>query len=201
MELEEFKSAWQQRSVGGHWLSSPAAVSQSLQFLRTSAIRDLQRSDEVSRFIFCLLFALVLVGVSLVVMPPGASRIAAWLLAVVLFFDGITGMTLLARRFRAPATATIVEFISREQRHAEIRLRFDSYSRRLTLTLAAVALLIVLLAPRPLNLRENALDALARMAVLTAFLALAWRRAKSRSSEIRRELEGYLKDLEGNDFM
>ncbi len=197
MELERFKSAWQQRSVAGNPHSSRAPVSQSLHFLRTSAMRDLQRSDEVSRFIFSILFALVSVAVSLVVMPPGTSRIAAWLLALVLVVDGIMGMTLLACRFRAPATATMMEFISREQRHAEMRIRFETFTRRFTLALAAAALLIVLLAPRPLGLRESAMDSLARMAVLTAFLALAWRRAKSRSGDIRRELEGYLKDLEG----
>jgi hypothetical protein len=35
------------------------------------------------------------------------------------------------------------------------------------------------------------------MAIVTAFLGLAWRRAKSRSMEVRRELEHYLKELEG----
>jgi hypothetical protein len=196
MELEGFKSAWQKRSVESHSLSPPAQISRSLQFVRTSAIRDLQRSDELSRLVFCLLFAAVAIGASLVVMPPGAGRIAAWLFAMALLVDGFTGMALLARRFRAPATATMLEFVSREHRQAETRLRFERYSQRLVLILAAVALLVLLFAPRPINLRENSLDALERMAILTAFLAFAWRRAKSRSGEIRRELEHYLKDLE-----
>jgi len=196
MELEGFKSAWQKRSVEGHSLSPPVQISRSLQFVRTSAIRDLQRSDELSRLVFCLLFAAVAIGASLVVMPAGAGRIAAWLFAVALLVDGVTGMALLARRFRAPATATMLEFVSREHCQAETRLRFERYSQRLVLILAAVALLVLLFAPRPINLRENSLDALERMAILTAFLAFAWRRAKSRSRDIQRELEHYLKDLE-----
>jgi hypothetical protein len=197
VELEKFKSAWQQQSVEGSSLSSPARVSQSMQFVRASAIRDLQRSDELSRFVFCLLFALVAIGASLVVVPPGAGRVGAWLLVAALLADGIMGMALLARRFRAPATSTVMEFISLERRHAQIRLRYESHSRRLTFALATVALLVLLLAPRPLSPREDALDSLWRMVILTAFLALAWRRARLRSAEIRRELEGYLKDLEG----
>ena len=43
--------------------------------------------------------------------------------------------------------------------------------------------------------RESAYDALGRKAVVTAFLAVAWRKAKSRSAEIQRELEHYLDDL------
>jgi len=177
--------------------SSTAPVFQSLQFLRTSSMRDVQRSDELSRFISSLLFALVAIAVALVVMSPGVSRIAAWLLALVLIVDGITGMALLLHRLRAPATATMTEFISREERHAAMRVQLETYTRRFTLALAAVALLVVLFAPRSLSLRESAIDSLAGMAILTAFLALAWRRAKSRSNDIRRELEGYLNDLQG----
>lgn len=197
MELEGFKSAWQKQSAQSQSFSSPVRISRSQQFLRTSAIRDLQRSDELSRLVFCFLFALVAIGVSFIVIPPGAGRVAAWLFAAALLVDGIAGMALVLRRFGAPATATILEFISREYRQEETRLRFERYSKRFVFLLTAMALLILLFAPRPVNLRENALDALERMTVLTAFLAFAWRRAKSGSTEIRRELEHYLKDLEG----
>jgi hypothetical protein len=195
MDLEGFKAAWQKQSVEGRSLSSPASISRSLQFLRTSAIRDLQRSEELSRLIFSFLFALLAIGASLVVMIPGAGRIAAWLFAAALLADGIAGVALLARRFRQPATATMLEFISREHRQVQSRLRFERYSRWLMLILAAIVLLLLVFAPRPVNLRDNALDALQRMAIVTAFLAVAWRRAKSGSREVCRELERYLKDL------
>jgi hypothetical protein len=51
-------------------------------------------------------------------------------------------------------------------------------------------------APHPATVRENAFDALERMAILVAFLVVVWRHANSRSKDIRRELERYLKDLE-----
>lgn len=196
MELERFKSAWQQQSAGGHLVTSPARISRSLQFLRTSSIRDLQRSEELSRLVFSLLFALLAVGASVMVMGPGAGRIAAWLFAAALLADCVGGVALLARRFREPATANMLEFIKREQRQVETRLRLERYSQRLMFVLAAVALLLALFGPKPANLRENAFDALWRTAIVTAFLAVAWRRAKSRSKEIHRELGQYLKDLE-----
>ena len=196
MEFERLKSAWQSQSVTGH-LPSPAHLSQSLRFLRASAIRDLQRSDELSRFVFCLLFALVVVIVSLVMMSPGASRVVAWLFAAALFLDGAAGVVLLALRFREPATATLLEFIKRECRHVEARVRLERYSQRLIFILAAVALLLLIFTPRPIYLHQDAFDILGRMAVMTAFLAFAWRKAKSRSGEIRRELQRYLRDLEG----
>ena len=196
MELERYKSAWQKQTLQGHDLSTPAGISRSLQFLRTSAIRDLQRSDEVSRFVFCLLFALLAIGASFAVMTPGVGRIAAWLFAVALLVDGAAGLTLLARRYRRPATASMVEFISRERDQLEMRARFDRYSQGLMILLAAVTLLLLIFAPHPINLRDNALDALQRMAIVTAFLAVAWRRAKSRSREVSRELDRYLKDLQ-----
>jgi hypothetical protein len=196
MELEQFKSAWQSQPVEGHSLPSPVRISQSLQFLRTSVIRDLQRSDELSRLIFSFLFALVVVGVSFVLMTPGAGRKAAWLFATALLVDGVAGVALLARRFREPPTATLLDFIRREHRQVETRLRFERYSQRLMFLLAAAALLLLIFSPTPLNLRENLFDPFGRMVVVTGFLALAWRKAKSRSREIRREIERYLKDLE-----
>jgi hypothetical protein len=195
MELEAFKSAWQKQSVEDHPLSSQLRSSRSLQFLRTSAIRDLQRSEEVSRLVFSLLFALVVIGVSLVLLPMGPGRIAAWLFAAALLVDGLAGLMLLAGRMREPATTTMLDFVSREHRHAETRLRFERISQRLIFALGAVALVVLILSPRPLDSREDAFDMLGRMAIVTAFLAFAWRRVRSRSREIRRELEGYLKDL------
>ena len=196
MELEGFKSAWQKQAIEGRSLSSPASMSRSVQFLRTSAIRDLQRSEELSRFIFSLLFALVSIVGSFVVLPPGAGRVAAWLFAAALAVDGTTSLALLTRRLGAPVTATMREFISREHRQVETRLRFERYSQRLVFILTAIALLVLLFAPKPIELRAGALDALERMVILTAFLVLAWRRAKSRSREVHRELERYLKDLQ-----
>ena len=49
--------------------------------------------------------------------------------------------------------------------------------------------------PQPVNPREYTFDALGKMVILTAFLTVAWRQAKSRSRERRRELERYLEDL------
>jgi hypothetical protein len=195
MELEGFKSAWQKQSVEGHPLSSRLRNSRSLQFLRTSAIHDLQRSEELSRLVFSLLFALVLIGVSVVLMSPGPGRVASWIFAAALLVDGLAGVTLLAHRLREPVTTTVLEFISREHRHVEARLRVERYSQRLIFALGAVALLVLILSPRPLDSRANAFDVLGRMAVVTAFLAFAWRRVKSRSLETRRELERYLEDL------
>jgi hypothetical protein len=196
MELDGYKSAWQKRPVEENSLPSPARVSRSLQFLRASAIRDLQRSDELSRLVSCLLFSLVAVGASVLVIPPGAARIAAWIFAAALLLDGLAEMILLVRRHRQPATDTMLEFISREHRNVETRLRLERYSQRIMILLAVVALLLLFVAPRPVNGRESSLEVLERMAIVTAFLAVAWRRAKSRSTETRRELERYLRDLE-----
>ena len=195
MELEGFKSAWQKQSVEGHPLSSRLRSSRSLQFARTSAIHDLQRSEELSRLVFSMLFALVLIGVSVVLMSPGPGRVAAWIFAAALLVDGLAGVALLAHRLREPATTTMLEFISREHRHIEARLRVERYSQRLMFALGAVALLVLILSPRPVDSRADAFDILGRMAIVTAFLAFAWRRVKSRSPEIRRELERYLNDL------
>ncbi len=196
MELEGFKSVWQKRTVTDHSNSVAPLSSRTLQFVRTSALRDLQRSEELSRFIFCLLFACVALGASMVVLAPGAGRVAAWLFAAALLFDGVTGMALLTRRFHSPATSSILEFVSREHRLVEVRVRLERYSQWVVFILASIALLILLFAPRPADLHKNALDALERMVILTAFLAFAWRRAKSRSAEIRNDLEGCLRDLE-----
>ncbi len=195
MELEGFKSAWQNQSVEGDPLSSRLRNSRSLQFLRTSAIHDLQRSEELSRRVFSLLFALVVIGVSVVLMSAGPGRIAAWIFAAALLVDSLASVALLAHRLREPATTTMLDFISREHRHVEARLRVERYSQRLIFVLGAVALLLLILSPRPLDSRADAFDVLGRMAVVTAFLAFAWRRVKSRSLETRRELERYLNDL------
>jgi len=194
MELEGFKSAWQKRKIEGQNLGLAARTSRSLQFLHTSAARDLQRSEELSRLIFSFLFALVAIGASLEVMPPGAGRIIAWLFAAALVTDGIAGIVLVIRRLRQPATDTLVQFISREYRQLENRLRIEYYTHGLMLVLAAVALLLQIFGPRPTTFRDDVF----RMAIFTAFLAVAWRRgrSRSRSREIRHELQSYLKDLE-----
>jgi hypothetical protein len=196
MEFEGFKSAWLKQSAQGESLPSPTGISRSVQFVRTSAIRDLQRSDELSRLIFCLLFALVAVGASIKLMAPGAGRVSAWLFAAALLVDGVAGVALVARRFREPATTTVLEFIKREHQQVETRLRLERFTLRFMLVLAAAALLLLIFNPRPLDLHENLFEPFGRMAVVTGFLALAWRRAKSRSREIRRELQSYLTDLE-----
>jgi hypothetical protein len=54
-ELERYKAAWQKRPMEQPALASGTHISRSLPFLRTSAIRDLQRSEEVSRFIFVII--------------------------------------------------------------------------------------------------------------------------------------------------
>ena len=177
-------------------MSSHAHLSQSLLFLRTSAIRDLQRSEELSRLIFCFLFAALTIGASLIMMPQGWGRVAAWMFAAALVFDGIGGVALLARRLRVPATATMLEFIRQEHRQVEGRLWFERYSQCLMVIAAAAALLLAMFAPPPASLREGAYDALMRVAIVVAALTIAWRRAKSRSREMRRELESYLKDIE-----
>jgi len=190
MEFERFKSAWQKQSAEGH-----ALPSRSLQFVRTSAIRDLQRSDMVSRLVFNFLFALLAVGTSVTIMTAAPARIAAWLFAAALLADSIAGLMLLARRSGKPATATMMEFISREHRQIQSHVRLERYSQGVIFVLAALALLILVFARGPANVHEGSLDALQRMAIMTVFLAVAWRRAKSRSREIRSELEHYLNDL------
>jgi len=195
MELEGFKSAWQKRSVEGDSLTAPGRVSRSLQFLRTTSVRDLQRSEELSRLIFSFLFALIAVAAPLLIMPPGAGRVVAWLFAGALVADGIAGVALLIRRLREPVTTTMLEFISREHRLVDTRLRIERYSQGILLILAAFALFLQVFGPRPVNFSDDVL----RMGIVTAFLAFAWRKGKSRShsTELARELGGYVKDLQG----
>ncbi len=195
MELEEYKSAWQNRPLNGHAFPLPNGPSRSQQFLRTAAIRDWQKSEELSRFIFCLLFALLAVAVSIIVMTSGPARIGARLFAAALLIDGFAGLALFLRRLRQPATATMLEFISRERAQADARVRLERYSRGFMIALAVVALLLLLFAPGPINNVENALDAFQRMVMVTAFLFVAWRRARSRAREVRNELDRYLEDL------
>ncbi len=197
MEFEGFKSAWQKQPLGDQALfPSQASISRSLQFLRTSSIRDLHRSEELSRFIFSLLFALVAVGTSLKLMGPGVGRIAAWLFALSLLVDGVAGMALLTRRLHDSVTATTIDFIKREHRQVQTRVRLELYSQRFMIVLGLIALLLLIFSPTPIIQRQNIFEPFCRMAVVTAFLALAWRRAKSRSKETCRELEHFLNDLE-----
>jgi len=46
--------------------------------------------------------------------------------------EGLAGVALLAQRLRAPATVTILDFVSRECRQIEMRLRLETYTQRLT---------------------------------------------------------------------
>ncbi|MFB3904519.1 MAG: hypothetical protein ACE15E_13810 [Acidobacteriota bacterium] len=193
MELEGFKSAWQNRPLESGSLTARARVSRSLQFLRTTSVRDLQRSEELSRLIFSLLFALLLGALPLLIMPPGSGRVVAWLFAGALFADGVAGIVLLIRRLREPATSTVLEYISREHRLVDTRLRIERYSQGLMLMLAALALLLQVFGPDPVDFRDNVI----RMGILTAFLAVAWGKgkARARSTELAHELSGYLRDL------
>jgi len=127
-------------------------------------------------------------------MPPGAGRVVAWLFAAALLADGIAGVALWIRRKREPATTTMVEFISREHRLVDTRLQVERYSQAILLVLAGIALFLQVFGPRPVDFRDDVL----RMGIVTAFLALAWRKGKSRSrsTELARELGGYVKDLQ-----
>jgi len=197
MELEGFKSAWQRRPLESDRLAPRGRLSRSVQFLRTSAAHDLQRSEELTRLIFSFLFAFLAVAAPLVVMPPGAGRIVAWLFAAALLADGIAGIALLIRRLRQPATTTLLEFISTEHGLIERRLQLERYAQGVMLILAAVALALQVFGPRPVNFNDDVL----RMGFVTAFLAVAWFRGKSRSrsTAISQELESYLKDLRTAD--
>ena len=189
MELEVFKSAWRRHTLEGH-------LSRPVRFVRSTAIHDLQRSEEMSRLVFAGLFGLLALAVSFVVVPPGAARIGARMLAAALLGDAIAGVVLLARRARARPADSMVEFIARENRQLESRMRMERYSQWLTGVLGSVTLILLLFYPTPAGGREKALETLFRMVIMTAFLAVAWRRAKSRSKEIHRELQRYLRDFE-----
>jgi hypothetical protein len=190
MELEGFKWEWQKQSLE---FDPPGRTHLSTgQFWRRSASRDLERSDERARVAFAFLFALLAVGGSLAVVPPGPGQIVAWLFAAALTFDVVLGAVLLTRRYRKPATETILEFVSREHRYQSTRLRWEGYSQALMFLFAGVALLSAIVG-QPANI----VDGIVRMALGTILLAIALRRAKSRSRsyEICRELESHLKDL------
>ncbi len=196
MELDQYKSAWQRQSADGPDGSTPVHGSHSVHFLRASAIHDLLHSDDLTRLIFDLLFALLAVGVSFRVMPPGPGRIVAWLLAAMLTVDAITGLALVTRRLPRSKAASMLDFIRNECRQADARLQFDKFSQWIVFALAAAALLAALFGPKPVEPRTNAFDALARAAGVTACLAVAWRRAKSGTRDVRSELERHLKDLQ-----
>ncbi len=197
MEIEGFKTAWQSQGTMGHsLLSSRVPQSRSLQFLRASSIRDVHRSEEMSRLVFSFLFALLALGASIRILAPGASRIAGLLFAAALFADCCAGIALLTRRLHESVADTTVEFIRREHRQLQARLRLERLSQRLMLGLGLIALAIMLFNPSPVHLREYIFDPFYRMAIVTAFLALLWRRAKSRAKETDQELEQFLKDFE-----
>jgi len=197
MEFEGFKSAWQKQPLGEHsTFPSQSSISRSLRLLHTSSIRDLQRSEELSRFIISVLFALVAVGASMVLMAPGAGRVAAWLFALSLLADGIAGMALVTRRMNQSVADTTLDFIRREHRHVQTRVRLERYSQRLMVILGLIALGLLVFVPVSIAGHQNLFEPFCRVAVLTAFLTLVWRRAKSRSRETCRELEHFLNELE-----
>ncbi len=197
MEFEGFKSAWRNQPLGAHSMfPSQASISRSLQFLRTSSIRDLQRSEELSRFIFSLLFGLLAIGASFVLMGSAIGRIAAWLFALSLLADGAAGMTLLIRRMHDSVTSTTLDFIKREHGQVQARIRLERYSQRFMIVLGLLAILLLVFSPTPVIQRQNIFEPFCRVAVVTAFLALAWRRAKSRSKETCRELQSFLEEFD-----
>lgn len=195
MGMDMYKSAWQNRPPGDTILHGGEHLSRSVRFLRASAIRDLQKSEEVSRLVFGVLFALVAVGATSALMTAGGARIASWLLASALLADSFAGFLLLASRFRERGTVTMLEYVSRELRHLQKRLRFERTFHRLLVALGGITLLVFYFTPAPAGAREGAYEVLGRMVMLTGFLVLAWRRAKSKSGETRRELESYLKEF------
>jgi hypothetical protein len=194
MEIDAYRAAWQNRPAGDV-LPAERFASPSVRFLRASAIRDVEKSEELTQLVFCGLFALVVVGATSVVLSAGGARMASWLLATALLADALAGVFLLVFRFRERGSATMLEFIAREHRTLQMRIRLESYSQRLLVLLGGGTILIFFLTPVPVSPREGAFEALGRMVLLTAFLVLAWRRAKSKSREIRRELESYLREL------
>ena len=197
MEIDRFKSVWQQRPLEAPAHASTAVPSRSLHFLRTTIIHDLQRSHDLSSIFLSFLFTLLLIGVASNVMLTGAGRIAALLFAAALLADGIASLVLFFRRSRDAAAATMLEYIARERRQLEIRLRLERYCRALLYGLGSLMLVILAFGSLPVATREMALETFARMALATSFLAFAWRRARSRSPEMQRELDRYLKELQG----
>ncbi len=196
MELDQYKSAWQRQAADGPGRAAAARSSHSVHFLRASAIHDLQHSDDLTRLIFDLLFALLAVGMSFVAMPRGPGRIVAWLLAAMLVVDCVTGLLSVTRRLPRSKSASMLDFIRNECRQADARLQFDKFSQWIVFAFAATALLVALFGPKPVEPRTNAIDALARAAGVTACLAVAWRRAKSGTRDVRSALERHLRDLE-----
>ncbi len=75
------------------------------------------------------------------------------------------------------------------------RIRLERYSRVVMLGLFLAAVFALAVNRPAATPRENAFEALGTMGVMTAFLAFAWRRAKSRSREFHRTLDRYLRDL------
>jgi hypothetical protein len=197
MELDKYKSAWQEHSMDASLLSLPSRVPQSLERLRASTVRDLHRTDEVLRVFVGFIFGLLACGVAFVVAPPGRARAVALMVALALFADGLVAARHLISRSRVPASASMLEFARAERARLEARIRFDRYSRRILFLLAAAALFAAVVYPVTGVPREVATDSLVTMACVTAVLALAWRRAKSRYSEQHRELDGYLRELTG----
>ncbi len=89
----------------------------------------------------------------------------------------------------------MLDFVRREREQIQAHIRIERYSRILMFGLFAMAVLVLVAYRSSATPREKAFEALGTMGVMTAFLAFAWRRAKSPSREFNRVLDRYLRDL------
>lgn len=194
MEIDQFKAAWQQQTVSPHLFPSAASMPRPFVFLRATAIREREKADEVARLVFAVLFSLVVAGAAFAFMEPGTGRAGALLLVAAVIADGLGGAVLLAGRSNEKAGTPMLEFVRRERQNLERRLRFERMSHRVMLVMFCLSF-VLFLWPHGGDDKSLALGALGRMAVLTAFLAFAWWRARSRPKEQYRELDRYLEDL------
>jgi hypothetical protein len=194
MEIDRFKTAWQKQTVAPHLFPSAASMPRPLVFLRATAIREREKADEVARLVFAVFFSLIVAGAAFVFMGPGTGRVGAVLLVVAVLVDGLGGAVLLAGRSREKAGTPVLEFIRRERQNLERRLRFEQMSHRVMLVLFCLGVALFLW-PQGGDAKSQALGTLGRTAILTAFLAFAWWRARARPKDQYRELDRYLADL------
>jgi hypothetical protein len=194
MEIDRFKTAWQEQTVATYLFPSAASMPRPLVFLRATAIREREKADEVARLVFAVLFSLIVAGAAFGFMDPGTGRAGALLLVVAVLADGLGGAVLLAGRSQEKAGTPILEFVRRERQNLKRRLKFERLSHRVMLFMFCLSFGLFLW-PQGGDAKAQALGTLGRTAVLTAFLAFAWWRARSRAKEQFRELDRYLADL------
>jgi len=194
VEIDRFKDAWQKQPVSPQFFSSGASISRPFVFLRATAIREREKADEVARLVFAFFFAVAVAGASLVLMQPGPALAGTLLLAAAVLVDGVGGAILLSGRSRDRAGASMRDFVHRETRNLERRLRFDRSSYRAMAVMFCLSL-VLFLWQQDGDPRAQALSTLGKTAVLTAFLAFAWWRARSRPKEQHQELDRCLKEL------